>query len=244
MHSLPIPDSPISPWLTPSGHPANHIPGYSHYNWYSFRGKVKPIARSGRELMCSVCALPMFHLQTPLTLHSQNSTVASTQRGTTVNENGIMQNIRDLFSNGFNAAEIIAQGYAPSTVYRVQRDTRRKSGRNGNSAYRKGSTNYGLEQLGHLETDNQRIHQRLDSLESQLSAISEEADASPLWDRLEELQSSLEKIATRQEQITRQLQAHNAIIGRIDAELDALARVFKDETWLGNPKWQRQTATK
>ena len=40
--------------------------------------------------MCSVYALPMFYLQTPLTLHSQTPTVTSTQRGTTMNENGIM----------------------------------------------------------------------------------------------------------------------------------------------------------
>src|SRR5919106_3655936 len=141
-----------------------------------------------------------------------------------MNENGIMQNIRDLFSQGFNAADIIAQGYAPSTVYRVQRDTRRKSGLNGNSGYRKESTNYRLEQLGYLEADNQRLHQRMDSMEKQLAGVAEEADVGPLWDRLEELQRFLDKIATRQEQITRQLQAHNAIIGKIDAELDALAR--------------------
>jgi hypothetical protein len=161
-----------------------------------------------------------------------------------MNENGIMQNIRELLSQGVGAPEIIAQGYAPSTVYRVQRDTRRKSGLNGNSGYRKGSSNYGLEQLGHLEVENQRLHLRLDSMEKQLAGMAEEADIGPLWDCLEEVQRSLKTIATRQEQITRQLQAHNEIIGKIDAELDALARAFKEETWFGNPKWQRQTATK
>ena len=161
-----------------------------------------------------------------------------------MNENGIMQNIRDLLSQGFKAAEIIAQGYAPSTVYRVQRDTRRKSGLNGNSGYHKESTNYGLEQLGHLEAENQRLHQRLDSLEKRLAGIAEDSDVGPLWNRLEEVQLSLKTIATRQEQISRELQANNAVIRRIDAELDVLAQVFKDETWLGKPKWQRQTATK
>lgn len=161
-----------------------------------------------------------------------------------MNENGIMQDIRDLFSQGFNAAEIIAQGYAPSTVYGVQRDTRRKSGPNGNSAYNKASTSHGLKHLGYLEGDRQRLHQRLDALESRLSDIAEQADVGPLWDGLEELQRTLEKIATREDQMTRQLQTHNAIIGKIDAELDALAQVFKDDTWLGNPKWRRQTATK
>ena len=161
-----------------------------------------------------------------------------------MNENGIMQNIRDSLSQGFNAAEIIAQGYAPSTVYRVQRDIRRKSGLNGNSSHHKGSTSHGLKHLGHLEAENQRLHQRLDFLEKQLAGIAEDSDVGPLWDRLEEVQLSLKTIATRQEQLTRQLQAHNAIIGKIDAELDALAQVFKDETWLGKPKWQRQAATK
>jgi hypothetical protein len=194
--------------------------------------------------MCSVGALSMFCLQTPLTLHSQTSTVASTQRGTTMNENGIMHNIRDLFSQGFDAAEIIAQGYAPSTVYRVQRDARRRSGLNGNSGHYKGSTSHGLKHWGHLDAENQRLHLRLDLLEKRLTGIAEDPDVAALWDRIEELQRSLETIATRQEQITRQLQAHNAIIGKIDAELDALAQVFKDETWLGKPKWQRQAATK
>jgi DNA repair ATPase RecN len=160
-----------------------------------------------------------------------------------MNENGIMQAIRELLSQGFDAAEIIAQGYAPSTVYRVQRDTRRKL-TSAITPYHKVSTNHGLEHLGDLEADNQRLHQRLDFLESQLSAISEQADVGPVWEQLEERQRSLEKIATQQEQITRQIQAHNAIIGKIDAELDALAQVFKDETWLGNPKWRRQPATK
>ena len=97
---------------------------------------------------------------------------------------------------------------------------------------------------GHLEADNQRLHQRLDSLESQVAGIAEEANVGPLWEQLEEVQRSLKTIATRQEQISRELQANNAVIRRIDAELDVLAQVFKDETWLGKPKWQRQTATK
>ena len=125
-----------------------------------------------------------------------------------MNENGIMQNIRDLFSQGFNAAEIIAKGYAPSTVYGVQRETRRKSGLNGNSGYHKGPTNYMLKHLGQLGVENQRLHLKLDSLEKQLSATAEETDVRPMWDRLEELQRSLEKLATRQDQITRQLQTH------------------------------------
>jgi hypothetical protein len=100
--------------------------------------------------MCSVYALPMFYLQTPLTLHSQTPTVTSTQRGTTMNENGIMPNIRDLSSQGFNAAEIITQGYAHSTVYRVHRGAHRKSGLNGNSHYHEASTSYGFKYLGNL----------------------------------------------------------------------------------------------
>jgi hypothetical protein len=159
-------------------------------------------------------------------------------------ENGIMQSIRDLFSQGFNAARIIAQGYAPSTVYRVQRDTRRKAGVYGNSRYRNRTSTCGLEYWRHLEGENQRLHLRLDELGSQLAAIAEQGDVGSLWEALEDLQQTLEKIATRQEQITRQLQTHNAIIGKIDAELDALAQVFKEDVWLGEPKWQRQITKK
>jgi hypothetical protein len=103
-----------------------------------------------------------------------------------MDENGIMHSIRDLFSQGFNAAEIIAEGYAPSTVYRVQRGTRRKSGLNGNSGYCKGSTSYGPEHLGHLEADNQRLRLRLDAMEKQLAAIAEQETLVPcgnVWKR-------------------------------------------------------------
>ena len=54
---------------------------------------------------------------------------------------------------------------------------------------------------GHLEADNQRLHQRLDSLEKQLAGIAEEAEVGPLWGRLEEVQRSMKTIVTRQEQI-------------------------------------------
>jgi hypothetical protein len=84
----------------------------------------------------------------------------------------------------------------------------------------------------------------LDSLESQLGVVAEQGDVGFLSDRLEDLQQALEKIATRQDQITRQLQGHNAIIGKIDLELDALAQVFREDAWFGNPKWHRQNAKK
>ena len=104
-----------------------------------------------------------------------------------MSENGTLQNIRDLFSQGFNAAEIIAQGYAPSTAYRVQRDSRLKLELNGNSAYHKGSTSYGFKHLGNLGADNRQLRQRLDSVEKRLAGIVEDSDAGPLWDRLEVL---------------------------------------------------------
>jgi hypothetical protein len=160
------------------------------------------------------------------------------------NGNGTMQKIRELLYKGKTVPEIIAQGYSPSTAYRVQRDARRKSGLLGITPYRKESANYGLKHFEHLETENQRLHRRLDSMESQLAAIAEDEDIAPLWEGLADLQPTLEKLATRQEQITRQLQTHNAIIGKIDAELDALAQVFKKDVWLGEPKWQRQITKK
>jgi hypothetical protein len=161
-----------------------------------------------------------------------------------MSENGIMQDIRELLYKGQNVPEIIAQGYAPSTVYRVQRDTRLKSGVFRNSSYRKKSTSCRLEYWGPLEAENLRLNQRLDALESQLAVVGEDSDVGSLWDGLEDLQQALDKIATRQEQITRQIQAHNAIIGQIDTELDTLAQVFKKDVWLGEPKWQRQTTKK
>ena len=158
-----------------------------------------------------------------------------------MSNNGIMEEIRGLLSEGRSAPEIIGKGFAPSTVYTVQRDTRRKSGAYGISRYGNRASGCGLEHWGQVEAENQRLNVRLDSLERQLAAVAEEATASPLWDRVDELQRTMEEIATCQEQITRELRAEKAIIGKIDAELDALAQVYKDERWFGNAKWQRRS---
>jgi uncharacterized protein YoaH (UPF0181 family) len=38
--------------------------------------------------------------------------------------NGIMEDIRNLLSQGMSSAEVIALGYKPPTVYKVQRQLR------------------------------------------------------------------------------------------------------------------------
>jgi DNA repair exonuclease SbcCD ATPase subunit len=45
--------------------------------------------------------------------------------------NGIMQDIRDLLSQGHTSSQVIALGNKPSTVYKVQRQLRQKQQRNG-----------------------------------------------------------------------------------------------------------------
>ena len=157
--------------------------------------------------------------------------------------NGIMQEVRGLLTQGLSVPEIIGQGYAPSTVYRVQRDNRRKLGIPVDARHGGGTSTRGLEYWVHLVTETQRLNQRLDSLERQLTAVAEAATAGPLWDRVAELQRTLEDIATCQKQMLRELDEEKAMIGKFNSELDDLAQLFKDELWLGvgEPRWRRRS---
>lgn len=153
--------------------------------------------------------------------------------------NGIMQDIRGLLSHEMSAAEIISEGYAPSTVYRVQREVRRKSGlyRSVGSGHREST--WGLEYSARLERDIGRLQGQLAAMESRLAELEEAEPVDPLWDQVAEFQRSLAEVQTRQEKIVQEMHAEKAMIGKIDSELDALAKVFENDSWTGNPKWQR-----
>ncbi|MDP7469536.1 MAG: hypothetical protein QGI79_01805, partial [Dehalococcoidia bacterium] len=43
------------------------------------------------------------------------------------NEGGVMQAVRDLLAGGLNSREVIENGYAPGTVYKVQKQLRKRN---------------------------------------------------------------------------------------------------------------------
>ena len=61
---------------------------------------------------------------------------------------GIMEQVRGLLSQGLKAPEIIAQGYAPSTVFGVQRNLRKKQGLLGTSFPTTGLNTHGYQAPG------------------------------------------------------------------------------------------------
>ncbi len=156
--------------------------------------------------------------------------------------NGIMQDVRELLSQGLTVPEIIAKGYAPSTVYRVQRDNRRKLGFSSNSRHGNGGSTRSLDYWGQLEAENQRLNQRIESLEMRLAEVDRKADASPMAGQVTEMQQMLDEVVTNQEQMLRELAVVKARVGKVDEELDDLAVVFRDELLLGvgEPRWRRR----
>ena len=168
---------------------------------------------------------------------------ATLNQGKAMDDNGIMQDVRELLSQGLNVTETIAKGYAPSAVYRVQRDTRRKSGSYGTSRYDNRPSGCGLEHWAHLEAENRRLRQQLESLECRLADVSEQATAGPLWDRVEELHRTTEEIATYQEQILGELATIRSRTNKLDGELDDLAQLYKDDLLfgMGEPRWRRRS---
>ncbi len=155
---------------------------------------------------------------------------------------GVMDQIREWLSQGLSAPEIIHKGYASSTVYRVQRDFRRKVRALGSSLPGNGISPLGLDYWGKLEADNRQLNQRIESLESRVAEVTRKADASPSGDWVKELQNALGEVVTRQEQIMRDMAVVQARLDQIDRDLDNLAKVYKDDVLfgIGEPKWQRR----
>ncbi len=159
-----------------------------------------------------------------------------------MDDNGIMEQIRGWLSQGLSAPEIIHKGYASSTVYRVQRDVRRKVRALGLSLPGNGISPPGLDYWGKLEAENRRLNQRIESLESQLAEVISEVDASPSPEGVEEIRQTLEEVVTRLEQMRRDVAAVQAKTGKIDGELDDLAKLYQDDLLfgVGDPKWRRR----
>ena len=101
---------------------------------------------------------------------------------------GIMERVRELLSQGLNSSEIIAQGYAASTVYGVQRKLRRQQGRLGTS-FQTGPNSPGYQ--ARMVSENRWLRRRVVALEDRGTADMVENDGPPLSQRIEDLERRL-----------------------------------------------------
>ena len=152
---------------------------------------------------------------------------------------GIMEQVRGLLSQGLNSSEIIAQGYAASTVYGVQRKLRKQQKLLGNS-FQTGPTSPGY--LARMASENRWLRKRVEALEDRGSQDIGESDGSPLLQRIEDLKRGFEQLLSRQNQIVQAMGQVQGWADRVDGELDDLASVYRDELLfgIGEPKWNRR----
>ena len=151
---------------------------------------------------------------------------------------GIMEQVRGLLSQGLNSSEIIAQGYAASTVYGVQRKLRRQQGLLGNS-FQTGPNSQGY--LARMASENRWLRRRVEALEDRAQDIGE-SPGLPLSQRFEDLEKELEHLIARQNQIVQAVGQVQGWADRVDGEMDDLALVYRDELifGIGEPKWKRR----
>ncbi len=149
-----------------------------------------------------------------------------------MNSNGIMADIKDMLHQGLSSTEIIAKGYARSTVYRVQGDVRGRR--------RKGQqtipmlVTFDPEYQAERAAETLRLRERVDGLETHLIQVAVEAE------RLQSVIQGLEMtVAAAKEREERFLNKMAAAVNKMDGELNDLAKIYKDDVVFGKPKWQR-----
>ena len=147
---------------------------------------------------------------------------------------GIMEQVRGLLSQGLNSSEIIAQGYAASTVYGVQRKIRRQQGLLGNS-FQTGPNSQGY--LARMASENRWLRRRVEALEDRAQDIGENGDL-PLSQRFEDLEKELEHLIARQNQIVQAVGQVQGWADRVDGELNDLALAYREDLifGIGEPK--------
>ena len=152
---------------------------------------------------------------------------------------GIMGQVRGLLSQGLRSSEIIAQGYAASTVYGVQRKLRKQQGLLGNG-FLPGPNGQGYQ--SRMASENRWLRKRVEALEDRTAEGSGHSDGSPLLQRLEDLESQLAQLLARQKQIVQAVGQVQGWADRVDGELDDLALMYQQELWfgVGEPKWKRR----
>jgi hypothetical protein len=140
---------------------------------------------------------------------------------------GIMQQVRELLCQGLSSGEIIKRGYAPGTVYRVQREMRRKAymAQIKVQTAQQTVTNIGLaaplntemnamvDRLRYYQEDNQRFQSEIErlngfeeesnNLQLQITKLSSELESCNKEKEI--LSSKRSELMERNEQLYRQL---------------------------------------
>jgi chromosome segregation ATPase len=149
--------------------------------------------------------------------------------------NGIMAEIKDLLHQGLSSREIIAKGYAASTVYRVQSNVR------GRSRHARTATpmlvTFDPEYQAERAAEAVHLRQKVAELETQLTDLAVESER--LRTKIQEIETTIEEA---KDQGQRSLDEVSAVVDKIDGELDDLAKVYEDNKNLfSDPAWQRRS---
>ena len=151
-----------------------------------------------------------------------------------MNGDGIMAEIKDLFHQGLSSTEIIAKGYARSTVYRVQSNVRGRR-RNVQQAVPMLVT-FDPEYQAERAAEAVRLRERVDQLEIQITQVVAETER--LRSVIQELETTT---AVAKEQGEWFLNKVTVAVNKIDGELDDLATVYEDnKNFFSEPAWQRR----
>jgi len=111
-----------------------------------------------------------------------------------MNTQGIMEDIRSLLSEGRPSAEVIALGYAPSSVYKAQRQVRKATDRTDQPMTQVLVTNMASEGWTELREENSKLRQQVSLLEG----LTGERDT--LREELELARSQIEELEVKASQ--------------------------------------------
>ena len=111
-----------------------------------------------------------------------------------MNTNGIMEEIRSLLNEGRSSTEVIALGYAPSSVYKAQRQLRKATDRTDQPVTQVLVTNLPSEGWSELREENAKLCQQVSLLEE----VKVERDT--LGEELELAQSRIEELEAKASQ--------------------------------------------
>jgi transposase-like protein len=93
-------------------------------------------------------------------------------------DKGIMEGIREHLAQGKSSQEVIALGYAPGTVYRIQHQLRRRSGEKGKTSVRATPEaqvpiidTEAVARMKHLETENAQLRAQMAELHQEVERV-------------------------------------------------------------------------
>ena len=108
--------------------------------------------------------------------------------------NGIMEDIRNLLNEGKPSAEVIGLGYAPSSVYKAQRQLRKATDRTDQPMTQVLVTNMASEGWSELREENTKLRQQVSLLEEMT------AERDTLREELELARSRIEELEAKASQ--------------------------------------------